>query len=246
MKLFEIESAPSKRKLYDALYVWFDQSPGLDKAVSTILSSPLIKDYQTITGVTDIYRTLTIKDGKLRMQASRSQEQVVAYTTDINVSHEFVKSFAHTSDYVVFKKKFNPDDLILDVTRFADAIGADDSDNEHEIWMKRTPYYTTYNDSEIVYDSRKDESLKKKPEKPKKQVATDPIADNDAFGAFLYARDHLKGRWPQAELLIMKNPNIAYYYARDVIKGRWPQAEKFIMKDLHSWKEYKKYFKIEE
>ena len=40
-----------------------------------------------------------------------------------------------------------------------------------------------------------------------------------------YAADVIKGRWPEAESNIMKNPYAAVEYARDVIKGRWPEAE---------------------
>ena len=47
--------------------------------------------------------------------------------------------------------------------------------------------------------------------------------------ANLYAREVIKGRWPQAEPYIIQNPVSAYSYARDVIKGRWPEAEPYIM-----------------
>lgn len=42
---------------------------------------------------------------------------------------------------------------------------------------------------------------------------------------FLYARDVLKGRWPEAEPLIARDPMCSYLYARDVIKGRFPEGE---------------------
>ena len=52
---------------------------------------------------------------------------------------------------------------------------------------------------------------------------------------FRYAADIIKGRWPEAESVIIANPDIirsptlAYLYARDVIKGRWPEAESVII-----------------
>ena len=48
---------------------------------------------------------------------------------------------------------------------------------------------------------------------------------------FEYARDIIKGRWPEAEPAIMKDPKWAYYYALNVIGGRWREAEPEIMKD---------------
>jgi hypothetical protein len=62
-----------------------------------------------------------------------------------------------------------------------------------------------------------------------------------------YAKDVIKGRWPQdeeigrqAEQIIIKDPKSAYEYARDAIKGRWPrddngkQAELMIMKNNYN------------
>jgi len=46
-----------------------------------------------------------------------------------------------------------------------------------------------------------------------------------------YARDTIKGRWPEAEPHIVKHPVNAYNYARYVIKGRWPEAEPHIIQD---------------
>ena len=47
---------------------------------------------------------------------------------------------------------------------------------------------------------------------------TDPVP------AYRYARDVIKGRWPDAESVIMTSPEWAYGYACDVIKGHWPEA----------------------
>jgi len=52
------------------------------------------------------------------------------------------------------------------------------------------------------------------------------------YFAYLYAKDVIKGRWPEAEEIIKTYPFTAYYYARDVIKGRWKEAEEYIKKDL--------------
>ena len=49
--------------------------------------------------------------------------------------------------------------------------------------------------------------------------------------AHWYALNVIEGRWPEAESVIMQDPEWSYRYARDVIKGRWPEAESVIMKD---------------
>jgi hypothetical protein len=60
---------------------------------------------------------------------------------------------------------------------------------------------------------------------PTKRELTDPEQ------AYWYAKDIIKGRWPEGEAAISKHPYWAYYYARDVIKGRWPEGESTIAKD---------------
>jgi hypothetical protein len=59
----------------------------------------------------------------------------------------------------------------------------------------------------------------------------EPIIINSPWSALHYAQYVLKGRWPEAEPIIMQNPAIAYFYAGDVIKDRWLEAEPIIMSD---------------
>ena len=49
--------------------------------------------------------------------------------------------------------------------------------------------------------------------------------------ALAYAKDVIKGRWPEVEPYIMKDTETAPWYAKYVIKGRWREAEPHIMKD---------------
>ena len=49
--------------------------------------------------------------------------------------------------------------------------------------------------------------------------------------AYLFAKNILKKRWPQAEPYIMKDGFWAYKYANDVMKELWPEAESSINKD---------------
>ena len=56
------------------------------------------------------------------------------------------------------------------------------------------------------------------------------LGDMDPYWAYNYARDVIKGRWPEGEPTIAKDPHQAYNYALDVIKGRWPEAEEAMAK----------------
>ena len=66
----------------------------------------------------------------------------------------------------------------------------------------------------------------------------EPYIMKDPFYAFGYARNVIKGRWPEAEPYIMKDPEFALNYSVMVIKGRWPEAEPYIMKDPEQAFEY--------
>ena len=57
--------------------------------------------------------------------------------------------------------------------------------------------------------------------------------------AFWYALHVIKGRWPEAEEVIMRDARSAQYYAEHVIGGRWPEAEVIIMTDVQSALWYK-------
>lgn len=61
------------------------------------------------------------------------------------------------------------------------------------------------------------------------KVEKDILTRKDPRDAYLYARDILKRRWPQAEPIIQTNVNYAHYYAKDVIRGRWPEEEKTML-----------------
>ena len=55
------------------------------------------------------------------------------------------------------------------------------------------------------------------------------------FDIVTYARDIIKGRWPEAEPIIIRHAYYIYTYARDVIKGRWPEAEELITTTTDGW-----------
>ena len=52
--------------------------------------------------------------------------------------------------------------------------------------------------------------------------------------AYQYARDVVKGEWPEGEKVLAENPRWATSYACDVIKGRFPKGELAISADTES------------
>ena len=59
----------------------------------------------------------------------------------------------------------------------------------------------------------------------------------DPSAAYWYARNVLKGRFPEGEAAIAKEPETAALYADKVVKGRWPEGEAAIATDpdCKSW-----------
>lgn len=51
--------------------------------------------------------------------------------------------------------------------------------------------------------------------------------------AFMYARDILKGPFPEGEQYILKSPRYAAYYAIMILKTPWPEAEDIISTDSY-------------
>lgn len=62
--------------------------------------------------------------------------------------------------------------------------------------------------------------------------------------AHYYAYFVIKGRWKEAEPVIMKDTKYAYLYAADVIKGRFYEAEPYIKKSEYRWDRYCWKFKL--
>ena len=70
------------------------------------------------------------------------------------------------------------------------------------------------------------------------------IIKRESAYAFRYARDVIKGRWPEVEPIIMKSPRYSYCYARGVIKDRWIEAEPYIHRSSIWWDEYCLWFNL--
>lgn len=57
----------------------------------------------------------------------------------------------------------------------------------------------------------------------------EPYIMKDPYWALSYAVKFIGGRWPEAEPYIMQDPIYAYEYAAHVIKDRWPEYEEYMI-----------------
>ena len=66
----------------------------------------------------------------------------------------------------------------------------------------------------------------------------EPIILKDTYAAVGYAEDIIGGRWPEAEPVILQDVDAAVGYAEDIIGGRWPEAEPVILQDVDAAVDY--------
>lgn len=63
-------------------------------------------------------------------------------------------------------------------------------------------------------------------------LAEQAILSGSSSGVALeYAQRVIRGRWPEGESLILRDPHYAVRYASEILHGRWPEAEPVIIKD---------------
>ncbi len=72
------------------------------------------------------------------------------------------------------------------------------------------------------------------------------LPGQSAIWAYYQAKNVLKDRWPEAELLIMKTPYSAFMYAVNIIKDRWPEAEDTIRGNSYWWGSYNQFLQKNE
>lgn len=60
------------------------------------------------------------------------------------------------------------------------------------------------------------------------------LETNNAYDALRYATEVIRGRWPEAEPLLMRHPNTAAGYAAQILRRRWREAESVILGDARS------------
>lgn len=79
---------------------------------------------------------------------------------------------------------------------------------------------------------------------PRKLIQISHIIKKHPNHSYHYAKNIIKGRWPEAERYIIKHPYYSYSYSRDIINGRWLEAEDVIKTDKFWWDCYCEVFNI--
>ncbi|NHR07398.1 hypothetical protein HA052_19595 [Chromobacterium haemolyticum] len=61
----------------------------------------------------------------------------------------------------------------------------------------------------------------------------EPIVLSEGEYAFMYARNIIQGRWPEAEKTLLKEnyASLIWEYITDVINGPWPELEPYILRE---------------
>jgi hypothetical protein len=152
MKLTElIIDDYDESEVIDAIENWKEQKHP-NSQVPIILSPHYAKNFK-IADANEIYRCLTITDSD-KIHNVKASNRIIVYTESINCAHGFHYALDSTLDYIIIKKEFRPNDLVLNFSAFTGWM-RQLNDNEQELWMRPTTYYRTFDESEIVYDSRK-------------------------------------------------------------------------------------------
>lgn len=154
--LFNNQQSKVDENFLEAFNMW-QQNGSLDKvewAAQTILNSPLSKPYRTPpSGIQIIYRTI----GDINKSATARNRVAVAYSPKLSGAEYYFRHQASgNKNFHVVQKQFNPQDFLLDFAAMVKGLGLQNKQyvKEHEIWMRPTKYYSSYNADELV-DRRK-------------------------------------------------------------------------------------------
>lgn len=149
-------SGQQKTKVDDAFMeaFWAWQQNGtvesVEQAAQFILASPLSKPYQNPpAGIQTIYRTV----GDINKSPTARNRVAVAYSPKLSGAEYFFRhQGSNNKDFHVVQKKFDPQAFLLDFAAMVKGLGLQNKqyEKEHEIWMRPTQYYASYNASELV------------------------------------------------------------------------------------------------
>ena len=120
--------------------------------IQFILNSPYSKPYRRPSeGHHTLYRCI-FPDDKVA-ESERDTRGFVSYATTLRGAEVFRTHTAPNEPYYIIEKKLKPSDFLLNFTSLYEMVMKDmgvNYDTESEVWMKRTPYYTTHTEDEII------------------------------------------------------------------------------------------------
>jgi len=110
--------------------------------------------------------------------------------------------------------------------------------------VKPSTDWSKYNLSEMIDQAKSEGACEEEIEKLSKYSSIEEALESKraSYWCCWYATKVLKGRWIEAESIIIKDAYFAYWYTRDILKGRWIEAEPIIAKDKFCKTEYENYF----
>jgi hypothetical protein len=110
--------------------------------------------------------------------------------------------------------------------------------------VKPSTDWSKYNITEIIEQSKKADASDEVIEALSKYSSIEEALESKraSYWCCWYATKVLKGRWIEAESIIIKDAYFAYWYTRDILKGRWIEAEPIIAKDKFWKNDYEKIF----
>ena len=147
MRILEILTESEKQispEFQEAVQDWQEMwNP--EQAAQVILSSPEAKPFMKPTNIRKMYRAVGSLD-------KPSHSPVIPYALNPQGAANFVYSLDTSGKWFIVEKDFNPGDFLLDFTSMIQHYGmvGDRDENEYEVWMKPTPYYTAGSRKEVV------------------------------------------------------------------------------------------------
>jgi hypothetical protein len=137
----------------DAFHAWQSNTSDLasvEQAAVTILKDPASQPYRIPPkGITTIYRTI----GDINKTNTARNRVAVAYATNLaGAEYYFRNQSKNNKNFHVIQKQFSPQDFLLDFAAMCKGLGLTNAQyqKEHEIWMRPTQYYASYNADELV------------------------------------------------------------------------------------------------
>ena len=120
--------------------------------IQFILNSPYSKPYKKpAEGHHTLYRCIFPNDKVA--ESERDARGFVSYATTLRGAEVFRTHTASTEPYYIIEKKLVPSDFLLNFTSLYEMVMSEmgvNYDSESEVWMKRSPYYTTHTEDEII------------------------------------------------------------------------------------------------
>lgn len=186
MRLYEFEDDLSALTM--AAYSWMALEHDSND-INTILNHPASQQFKQ-TSANAIYRVVFkpyktfLKKGVVQVKPQK--EGFVAYSTHDLWGSSARDDFDYNGDMLRFRKNVIPGDIILDFTALVKFLVKNNQPitniDEGEVWVKPTPYYTTFFMNEFVDAELRNGSI----------VTPDPDVISD--GRKLEFYKHMKGR----------------------------------------------------